>query len=467
MSTFTVNNPYTLEEIKTLEITSEEICMQYMHEAHELFNDRSRWLPAFRRIEILEKTIEIIKSRTEELALQAATEGGKPLADSLVEINRGIEGIKTAIEEISSQRGREIPMGITQKSHGKKAFTIKEPRGVVMAISAFNHPFNLIIHQVIPAVATGCPVLVKPAKNTPLSCLSLIEILYEAGLPQEFARVVLCENDVATKLVADSRTSFFTFIGSARVGWMLRSKLPPGATCALEHGGVAPVIMGKSADWESAVAPLVKGGFYHAGQVCVSVQRIYIHESFEKSFVEKFVAAAKALKVGPATEKSTEVGPLIRPGEVDRVHEWVTEAIEKGAQLLCGGEKLSETTYAPTVLLNPTDDSKVSRNEVFGPVVCLYSIKNNDEALRRANSLNVSFQASVFTKDLDEAFTLANRLNAVAVLINEHSAFRVDWMPFGGTKESGAGMGGIGYTMEEMLTEKMIVFTSEAFKENI
>lgn len=463
MKKLEVFNPFNLEKIIELEITSEETCMQYLSEADEIYKDRSRWMPAYKRIEILEKTCEIIKSKRDELAMQAAREGGKPLQDSMVEINRGIEGIKVAIEEISNLKGTEITMGITPKSHGKKAFTIKEPRGVVMAISAFNHPFNLIVHQVIPAVATGCPVLVKPAKTTPMSCISLLEALYEAGLPKEYARLVLCENNVAEKLVSDPRTAFFTFIGSSRVGWMLRSKLPPGATCALEHGGVAPVIMEKSADWKSSIAPLVKGGFYHAGQVCVSVQRVYVHESFAKEFTNEFVASAKKLKVGAATESDTEVGPLILPGEVERVESWVNQAVEQGAELLCGGKRLSDTTFEPTVLLNPSEESNVSTKEIFGPVVCLYTYSDKEDALKRANSLNVSFQASVFSKDLDEAFDLANRLNAVAVMINDHSAFRVDWMPFGGVKESGSGMGGIGYTMEEMLQDKMLVITSKAF----
>ncbi len=461
MNKFAVKNPYNLELIKEFEITSEEICFKYLEEMSQLHKDRSKWLPAFKRIEILEKAISLIESRKEELTVQAATEGGKPYQDSLVEINRGIEGVKVAIEEISNLKGREITMGITEKSHGKKAFTVREPRGVVFAISAFNHPFNLIVHQVIPAIATGCPVLVKPAKATPMSCISLVEILHEAGMPKEWVRVVLCENDTAGKIVADKRIGFMTFIGSARVGWMLRSKLAPGATCALEHGGVAPVIMDETADWKSAVAPLVKGGFYHAGQVCVSVQRVYIHKSIADGFVKEFVSATKELRIGPATEKSTEVGPLIDPKEVDRVHDWVQSS---GGEILCGGEKLSETTYAPTVILNPKDDATISQNEVFGPVVCLYTYRDKEDALSKANSLNVSFQGSVFSKNIDEAFDLASRMNAVAVMINDHTAFRVDWMPFGGVKESGAGMGGIGPTMEEMTIEKMMVITSRAFR---
>ena len=235
------------------------------------------------------------------------------MADSLVEIDRAADGIGVAIKEVSSLHGTEIPMNLTASSQGRHAYTRKEPRGVAIAVSAFNHPFNLIVHQVIPAIAAGCPVIVKPAKTTPLSCKNLIEILYESGLPETWCQMIICDNSVTEKLISDERNSFFTFIGSARVGWYLRSKLPPGATCALEHGGVAPAIVDHTADIDKAVPLLVKGGFYHAGQVCVSVQRIIAHEDIFNELSEKVVDAVKKLKVGDPTDMATEVGPLILP----------------------------------------------------------------------------------------------------------------------------------------------------------
>ena len=280
--------------------------------------------------------------------------------------------------------------------------------------------------------------------------------LYEAGLPKQWARWGLCNHDVANKLISDSRLAFFSFIGSSAVGWKLRSQLAAGVTCAMEHGGVAPAIVEADADLEDALPLLAKGGFYHAGQVCVSVQRLYVQEKICSQVSEALVALAKKLKVGDPLDPATEVGPLISTKEVDRVHEWVEEAVKGGAQLLCGGKKLSSTTYEPTVLLNPPEDCTISQKEVFGPVVCIYSYKSRDEAIQRANALPYFFQAAIFTQDINAALSSVQRLNARAVMVNDHTAFRVDWMPFGGRKDSGVGVGGIPYTMDEMTYEKLM-----------
>jgi len=460
MEKIKVTNPYDGTLIEEIERTGESESFQILKNAYQLFNDRSRWLPTYRRIEILEKSAAIIRDRSSLLAMDAAREGGKPLIDSVIEVERAVEGIKVAIKELGHFGGREIPMNLTLSSANRMAYTMREPRGVVMAISAFNHPFNLIIHQVIPAIAVGCPVVVKPASATPVSCRNLINILYEAGLPKEWCRMILCENKVAEKMVADPMISFLTFIGSAKVGWHLRSKLPPGASCTLEHGGAAPVIFDETADMDEALPLLVKGGYYHAGQVCVSVQRVFVHESIVEEFAAKMTAMAKKLMIGDPLDEKTEVGPLISSAEVDRVHDWVMDAKQKGATILCGGHKISDTCYAPTVLLNPDDEALVSRKEIFGPVIVVYGYNDKDEALKRANQLNFSFQSAVFTKDLEFALYAAKRLDAMAVLINDHTAFRVDWMPFGGSKESGLGVGGIGPSMHEMSLEKLLVIKS-------
>ena len=230
-------------------------------------------LPKHERITILKKAAEIMVSRSDELAMLIAAEGGKPLIDARVEVARAIDGVETCATEIAHNSGVEIPMDLTPAGNNKLAFTTKEPIGTVVAISAFNHPLNLIVHQVAPAVAAGNPVIVKPADDTPLSCKLFIDILHEAGLPPAWAQCICCEVSLAQKLVTDERIAFFSFIGSAAVGWKLRSLLAPGTRVALEHGGVAPVIVGPSADRDQLVPSLVKGGFYHSGQVCVSVQR--------------------------------------------------------------------------------------------------------------------------------------------------------------------------------------------------
>ncbi len=455
-----VLSPFDQSLIKEIPFAGKEEVEKALSTAYRLFQNRSEWIPAHERIAILERVIEIMKTRVEELTKTAAQEGGKPYVDSKVEVLRAINGVKLAAEHISQLKGEQIPMGLTKSSENRLAFTTREPIGVVSSISAFNHPLNLIIHQTVTATAAGCPVIIKPALTTPLSCLAFMEILKEAGLPEGWCQAIVCENEAAEKLVVDERVNYFSFIGSAKVGWYLRSKLSPGTRCALEHGGAAPVIVEKDADLDELLPSLLKGGFYHAGQVCVSVQRVFVHESIAKDIANKLAKAATKLIVGDPLNDKTEVGPLILPKEVDRVEQWVNEAVAAGTEVLCGGKRISDTCYEPTVLFNPPADAKVSTLEIFGPVVCVYSYSDREKAIEVANSLDVHFQASVFTKNLDVALDCVKKLNATAVMVNDHTAFRVDWMPFGGRDASGIGMGGIPYTMHEMTREKLMVIKS-------
>ena len=456
-----VSAPFDDAVIATMDTAGPATVERALQTAHGLFRNRDSWLSCARRIEILERTSSLMQQRRRELATEAAREGGKPLMDSLVEVDRAIDGVKICVENLRTQAGSVVPMGLSDASAGRLAFTQHEPVGPVLAFSAFNHPLNLIIHQVAPAVATGCPVIVKPAEVTPLSCMRFVEILREAGLPQEWCQALVTQDhDVATLLASDPRVAFFSFIGSARVGWMLRSRLAPGTRCSLEHGGAAPVIVAADADLDTAVPLITKGGFYHAGQVCVSVQRVFAHRSIAQALTARLAPAAEALTVGDPTLSDTEVGPLIRKDEVRRVHEWVTEAVDSGAQLVSGGRAISSSCYAPTVLFNPPVDSRVSTLEIFAPVLCVYTFDDLDEAIARANSLPFAFQAAVFTRDLDTALRAARRLDAAAVMVNDHTAFRVDWMPFAGLRESGLGVGGIPYTMKDIQIEKMVVIRS-------
>jgi len=461
MTDITVKAPFDEKEIGTVPNATQQDVENALATAHRLFRNRNNWLPKPKRIEILRRTAELIKERRESLALNAAREGGKPLLDSLVEIDRAADGVENCIEVLRSEGGRVVPMSLTDSSTGRMAFTQFEPIGPVVAVSAFNHPFNLMVHQVTPAIAVGCPVIIKPAPATPLSCFAFVNLLYEAGLPEEWCQVVVpTDLNIATALVTDERNAFFSFIGSSRVGWLLRSKLAPGTRCALEHGGAAPVILAQDADLEDALPRLAKGGFYHAGQVCVSVQRVFAHSSIARDAAKALAKLAASMKVGDPTLPDTEIGPLINPGEVNRVHEWVQAAISGGAECLTGGEKYSSTCYQPTVLFNPPSDANVSKLEIFGPVICVYSYDDIDAAIAQANSLPVSFQASVMTKNIDLAMRVYNRIDATAVMVNEHTAFRVDWMPFAGARQSGHGVGGIPYTMHEMQIEKMMVLRS-------
>lgn len=455
--------PYDGEVIGSVASAGSSAVERALQTAYRLYRDRDNWLKPHRRIEILEKTAQLMSARAEKLAVEAAREGGKPLVDSRVEVARAIDGVRNAIETLRTQSGKEIPMNLNPASENRLAVTRKEPIGVVVAVSAFNHPLNLIIHQVVPAIAVGCPVIVKPATDTPLSCMRFVELLREANLPAEWCQALLPrDKEITTRLVTDGRVAFLSFIGSAEVGWKLRSKLAPGTRCALEHGGVAPVIVAEDANLDNAIPLITKAGLYHAGQVCVSVQKVFAHKSIFDEVTARLSKSAAKLKIGDPTLPETEVGPLIRSAEVDRVEAWVNEAIAQGAGLKTGGHRLSDATYECTVLANPGPDSKVSRQEIFGPVIAVYAYSDIDDAISQANSLPFAFQAAIFTQDIDTAMRGYSRLDAAAVMVNDHTAFRVDWMPFAGLKHSGLAIGGIPYTMHDMQVEKMLVVRSKA-----
>jgi acyl-CoA reductase-like NAD-dependent aldehyde dehydrogenase len=459
-TTLDVHSPYDGHKVGEVPVSTAVELEQYLQRAHRLFLDPEKRISVYQRKALLREAISIMRSREEQFVTDSAGEGGKPLIDTRVEFNRALAGIEVAIEWLPRMTGEEIPMNLNPPSMHRLAYTMREPVGVCASVSAFNHPINLIVHQVVPQFAVGCPVIIKPARTTPLSCFNVCRALHDAGVPEEWVQPMVLGHAETEALVTDKRVAFFSFIGSAEVGFDLAAKLAPGVHCALEHGGVAPVILEPDADVNDALPLLAKGGFYHAGQVCVSVQRLYVHDSICRDVAERLASLARELKVGDALSENTEVGPLIEKKEVSRVHEWVEEARRAGAEVLCGGEPIGETCYAPTVLLDPPDEAKVSQHEVFGPVVCVYSYTDRLEAIRRANALPYSFQAAVFTKNIDVALDTLKRLKARAVMVNDHTAFRVDWMPFGGREHSGMGTGGIPYSMLELTHEKLMVIRS-------
>lgn len=453
-----VTAPFDGEVLGTLPEADAQFLELALVRAERLHRDRSAWLPLDERIGTLSRTAGLLAKANGEFAQLIAREGGKPLRDAEVEVARAIDGIRIAVDHLRTHSGTTIPFGTSAMTRQRIGFEVKEPIGPVAAVSAFNHPLNLIIHQVVPAVAAGCPVIVKPSVDTPLCCARFIELLAEAGLPEGWCTTFITTDiALAEALVTDQRVAFFSFIGSARVGWMLRAKLAPGTRCALEHGGAAPVIVTHDAPRDATLSALLKGGFYHAGQVCVSVQRVFVPADGVRAFADELAARAAMLVVGDPMSADTEVGPLIRSREVVRVGQWVDEAVADGAELLTGGKSLGGNLYAPTVLFAPPKDARVSREEVFGPVVCVYPYETLADAVAQANALPFAFQAAVFTSELDAAVDLAARLDASAVMINDHTAFRADAMPFAGLKQSGLGVGGIPYTLEAMQIEKLIV----------
>lgn len=452
-----VRSPYSGEVVGEVEQADAAVLERALECQVDLFADRGAWLPTPRRVEILQSASDTMRSRRQELARQISLEGGKPLTDALVEVDRAVNGVRLCAEEAARMGGEVVPMGATATSAGRTAFTTREPIGVVAAISAFNHPLNLVVHQAGPAVAAGCPVVVKPARPTPLSALAFVDILCESGLPPEWCIALPCPDQVSQRLATSHHIDFLSFIGSARVGWQLRGSLAPGVRCALEHGGVAPVIVDRSADLDDAVRLLVKGGYTHAGQVCVSVQRVFAHASVHDELVARLATDVAKLEVGDPLRPETDVGPLIHEREVHRVHDWVGEAVDAGAKCATGGQPLEPRFYEPTVLVGTPDHVRAMRLEIFGPVVNVVRFEDLDDAIGRANAPPYAFQAAVFTEDLDRALRAARHLDATAVMVNDSTSFRVDWMPFGGRRQSGLGMGGIPYTMKDVTQTKMVV----------
>lgn len=425
---------------------------------------QSRRMPrTHERVAILKRAAQRVREKEREFADLIAWEGGKPLRDARAEVLRAVNSLELAASEGARMHGEEIPMRGTAASMGRMAFTYPEPIGVVFAISAFNHPLNLIAHQVAPAIAVGCPVLIKPASETPLSCLHLLDVLYESGLSPHLCLPMLAENDVSEQIARSSEISFLNFIGSAKVGWHLRSVAAPGVRVALEHGGSAPVIVTPDVDIDEILPGIVRGAFYHSGQVCVSIQRLFVHEKVIDEFMTKLVKSVKGLKTGDPRLETTDCGPIIRERDLERINSKVREAREKGAAIAIGGERLGETCFQPTVLMDTQDDWSIMREEIFGPVVSVNGYRELDEAIDRANNVPWSFQAAIYSKDLEAIARASRRLNASAVLVNENPSFRVDWMPFRGDAQSGLGTGGIPYAMREMTREKMVVIKSNNF----
>ncbi|MFN4989935.1 MAG: aldehyde dehydrogenase family protein [Ignavibacteria bacterium] len=456
-----VFSPYTRELIDCVQMHNQIDAERMVERAYTLFKNRELHLPMHERIAILERLIPMMEESVELLTIMAAKEGGKPYLDSKVEVLRAIQGVKSAIDTMRTMHGTEIPMGLTEGSQHKIALTIHEPIGVVFAISAFNHPLNLIVHQVVPAIAAGTPIIIKPASSTPRTCLTFIDMLYNAGLPKEWCQALICTSSLAQHLVSDSRIAFLSFIGSAEVGWKLRSLLAPGMRCALEHGGMAPSILANDVHIEEFVQKIVKGAMYHSGQVCVSTQHLYVHQACLDEVALALKEHVQRFKIGDPIQHDSEGGPLIHPNEVKRVQSWIQEAVEQGAKIVSGGNILSETMHEPTVLLQPAINAKVSTSEIFGPVLCLHAYSTMEEAINTINSSSFGFQASIFTKNTDIAFNVMSSLNASAVMHNDHTAFRVDWMPFGGRNQSGLGWGGIPHSIREYSREKMMVFHSQ------
>ncbi len=454
---YSVLSPFSQAKVATIAVAEPAQIEQALQNASSSAKTFKTDYPAHKRADILNKLAEHLNLQQEDYAQTISLEGGKPIKDARVEVKRAIITIKLAARQAVEMAGRQYPMEQAPGSEAHLAFSIREPLGVVLAISAFNHPVNLICHQVCTALAAGNTVIVKPASQTPCSCLKLCSALIDCGLPAEAVSVVTAKGSDLDQLVSDPRINFVSFIGSSAVGWELRRKIAPGTRLSLEHGGTAQAVLASDCDLDQALPALVKGAFYHAGQVCISTQIIYAHENiFEKALLEVSRQAQK-LVVGDPLDPATDVGPIINASELERISSWVKTAKDQGAEIITGGFELPGNCYAPTVLVSTSADMLVRSHEIFGPVVCLVPFNNLQSVVSEINSSQFSFQTSIFSKDISLSHNFARSVTARTVLLNEATTFRVDWMPFGGGKTSGLGTGGVEHSMLEMTEEKLII----------
>jgi acyl-CoA reductase-like NAD-dependent aldehyde dehydrogenase len=415
--------------------------------------------PQHERAAVLDRAAEIVGERLDDLALTIAAEAGKPLKTARIEAERCIDTLIFSAVEARKLSGGTVPMEASASGVGKLGVMMRVPYGVVGAISPFNFPFNLVAHKLGPAIAAGNAVVLKPAGQTPISALKLAAILVDAGLPQGWLSVVPGPGaEVGNAIVEHELTTALSFTGSAKVGWDIRSRVPHKKV-NLELGSNAPLIVHSDGDWETAADKAKLHAFSHAGQSCISIQRILVHEDVADAFTERLVANAKALRVGDPLDGDTDVGPLITPGDRDRVKEWIDEAVAEGAELLAGGELVDEgRCLAPTLLGSPPREAKVWCEEIFGPVATIDRYTDFGEALRMANDSKFGLQAGVFTREIGRGLRAAATLEFGGVLINEVPTFRADQMPYGGVKDSGNTREGPAFAVLELTEERFVTF---------
>ena len=412
--------------------------------------------PAHERAAILDRVARALADRHDEVARTISAEAGKPMKAARVEASRAVSTYTMAAVEARKLAGEVVPMDASPAGVGKLAFTLRQPIGVVAAISPFNFPLNLVAHKIAPALAAGCAVVLKPASATPLSALLLAELETEAGLPAGWLNVVCGPaSEIGDVLVEDERVKLITFTGSVPIGWKLRERAPRKRV-SLELGNATPVVVAADADLDDAAGRLAANAFSFAGQSCISVQRIYVQRSAYDGFLERFLPHVEALKVGDPADEETDVGPVISDSERDRILSWIEEARAAGARILTGGT-IENGLLEPTVVAEPPPDAKVACEEVFGPVCTVSPVGSLDEGIALANSTRFGLQAGVFTRDVSSALRAARELEFGGVTVNEAPTFRADQMPYGGVKDSGNTREGPAFAVREMTEERLVV----------
>ncbi|MDT7043295.1 aldehyde dehydrogenase family protein [Candidatus Nitronereus thalassa] len=451
-----VLNPYTgslVAEVCQAQAQDIEDAIQLSVSAFSTLSE----LPSHARATALSTIAQQLTSRLKEFAHVMSLESGKPITDARREVQRAIQTFTIASEEAKRLPGETIPMDISPGMEPYLGILRRVSIGPVLGITPFNFPLNLVAHKVAPCLAVGNPILLKPAPQTPFTALLLGEIICGLGLPPGTFSVLPCENDLAESMVRDPRIQALSFTGSASVGWRLKEKAGKKRV-ALELGGNAAVIIEPDANLSLAAQRCATGGFSYAGQTCISVQRIYLHQDIYDPFLKLLLDQIRALPCGDPLQESTVVGPLINQQTAIRVESWIQEAIKQGAECLLGGTR-QNAIVAPTVLANVSPTMKVSCEEIFGPVVTVSRYQDFSEVLRRVNDSPYGLQAGIYTQDINRIFQAYRELEVGAVLANEIPTWRADHMPYGGVKDSGLGREGVRYAMQELTEPKLLVLS--------
>lgn len=428
-----------------------EVAVQSTLEGARVMRD----FPGHLRSSLLQKVSVLLDARAEEIARTIMAEGGKPITDARREVSRAVHTFSIAAEEAKRIAGEVLPLDWTPATEAHWGLTRRFPIGPILGITPFNFPLNLVAHKMAPALAAGNAILIKPAPQTPLTALLLGEVIMEAGLPGGAVNIIPCPNPVAERLVADPRFKLLSFTGSAAVGWMLKGKSGKKKV-VLELGGNAGVIVEPDADLDWAAQRCASGGFVYAGQTCISVQRILVHESIADAFTKKLLALVAIVKTGDPADDATVVGPLIDSSATRRVESWIQEAVAQGARVLAGGAH-KESVLEATVMSQVTPSMKVSCEEVFGPLVTVTSYRQFEQAVAMLNNSPYGLQAGIFSQDVNRIFSAFRDLEVGAVLANEIPTFRAEHMPYGGVKDSGLGREGVRYAIEEMTEPRLLV----------
>ncbi len=451
-----VRSPYDQSVVAEVGVPTDDDVEEALSRAAEAFPE-TRKLPAHARAEALVQISRRIAERVDEAAELIAREGGKPLKWARVEANRAVSTFRWAAEEVRRGLGELQRLDADPGMEGRLGLIRRFPFGPVFGIAPFNFPINLVAHKVAPAIAVGAPIIVKPASATPLGALFLGELFAETDLPDGMMSVLTVSGGRAEGMATDPRIKKVSFTGSSPVGWRLKG-LDPRKRFTLELGGNAGVIVHSDADLDHAAERIAFGGYYQAGQSCISVQRILVHAPAYEDFVTRLVKEVDALKVGDPLDPETDVGPIIDQGALDRISEWVEEAVAAGAEALTGGKR-RDPLYEPTVLARTTPEMKVRCEEIFGPVTTVSPYETFEEAIEEVNNSVFGLQAGVFTSSLERAFQAHRDIQTGGVIVNDQSAFRADQMPYGGAKESGYGREGLRFAMEDMTEPRIMVLS--------